>query len=508
MPLQIRRGTEAERQAMTIPLAVGEPLYVTDTGSIWVGDGVSPGGVQVTGLTLEDAVDSVAAALVAGVNQNITFVYGTAQDQANRIDAVLDLSTVDGVITADGFKGSVLADDSGVIINSSNRNVSANDISANDISANDISANDISANDISANDITINNLTLSGDILTPGAIIADLKGSVIADDSTVLVDSIDGTINLSGTINADVVPNLDGSIDLGTSAIRFRNLFLRSGGLYLDDALITGSPSGTVDLPSGSTIGGIPISSGIPIINDGIVEGSNYNINIVADDSSFLVNASTKTITGNLVGLSLSSPSAIINANLTLSDISIELEQGNTLTLGSKQLLSGEDNFELKVLGGATFEGVSIGSLPSFTLNIDSIIEDSGGDPVPFLPGDFIGGVRFAAFDAINTFVTKAFVASRIDSATDNNPLPGRIDFILETAPSNFDTSASITARGTVEASAFVAKAFTDTAARDAALTDSIQLTPAPGTIVFVTDIGGGTPKFQGWTGSVWVDLH
>jgi hypothetical protein len=49
MALQIRRGTNAERQQI-IPLQ-GELLFTTDTKKLWVGDGVTQGGVAVDTLT-------------------------------------------------------------------------------------------------------------------------------------------------------------------------------------------------------------------------------------------------------------------------------------------------------------------------------------------------------------------------------------------------------------------------------------------------------------------------
>jgi hypothetical protein len=51
MPLQIRRGTEAERLAMTQPLASGELLYVTNEQILYIGDGATLGGIQITGYT-------------------------------------------------------------------------------------------------------------------------------------------------------------------------------------------------------------------------------------------------------------------------------------------------------------------------------------------------------------------------------------------------------------------------------------------------------------------------
>lgn len=45
MPLQIRRGLEADRTSITP--AAGEPLFTTDTKNLYIGDGTTAGGVLV-----------------------------------------------------------------------------------------------------------------------------------------------------------------------------------------------------------------------------------------------------------------------------------------------------------------------------------------------------------------------------------------------------------------------------------------------------------------------------
>lgn len=50
MPLQIRRGTQQDRDDLVssyVPLAPGEPLFTTDEGNLYIGDGATPGGVHV-----------------------------------------------------------------------------------------------------------------------------------------------------------------------------------------------------------------------------------------------------------------------------------------------------------------------------------------------------------------------------------------------------------------------------------------------------------------------------
>ena len=45
MPLQFRRGTNAER--LTITPAVGEPIWTTNTNLLYVGDGTTVGGIRI-----------------------------------------------------------------------------------------------------------------------------------------------------------------------------------------------------------------------------------------------------------------------------------------------------------------------------------------------------------------------------------------------------------------------------------------------------------------------------
>ena len=112
MPLQIRRGTTAER--ITIRPVVGELIYDTDIKSVYVGDSTDGGvtgtlgGVGITVFGVEQAQDAAAAALAAGTHSGISFTY---DDALNKIDAVVG----GGVVNLD-IKGSVFSDDTSVIL--------------------------------------------------------------------------------------------------------------------------------------------------------------------------------------------------------------------------------------------------------------------------------------------------------------------------------------------------------------------------------------------------------
>jgi hypothetical protein len=231
MPLQIRRGNTAQRQAI-VPQA-GELVYDTDLGTIYVGDGETAGGIASVNITPRDVRDQAAGIFTSGSHTGISFTYnGTA----GTIDAVVDpdLSNYQGVIRASAF-----------------------------------------------------------------------NGSLVADDSSLLVDALHGYINLNGTVKGNIVPDADSAYDIGTSGLRFKDLYLSGSSLHLGTATIT-SVGSAVNLPAGSTVGGVAIGSGGT--GDGVIAGMNYNINIVGDDSTLIVNATTKSITaaggftGNLLG--------------------------------------------------------------------------------------------------------------------------------------------------------------------------------------------------------------
>jgi hypothetical protein len=117
MPLQIRRGTTAQRQALIGALAPlpGELIYDTVEQKIYVGDGTTTGGNALTGISTEDAQDAAAGLFTTGSHSGITFTYN---DAAGRIDATVTVAATgpfDGDLT-----GSVFADDSTLLVDGTN----------------------------------------------------------------------------------------------------------------------------------------------------------------------------------------------------------------------------------------------------------------------------------------------------------------------------------------------------------------------------------------------------
>ncbi len=210
MPLQIRRGTEAERLAMVPKLANGELLWITDAKKLYVGDGVlaSSALAPVTGFNAEDAQDAAALLFTTSpTHSGISFAY---DDLAGKLTATVDLSDYTGTLKASSFKGTFVADDSsilvdgvagvlkGTLVGSLTGNVTGN------------VTGDISGN-VTGN--VLGNVTGN----TTGYHTGDVKGSIFADNSSILVDAVDSIFY--GTVDT-------GDIRINTDSITSNNLFV------------------------------------------------------------------------------------------------------------------------------------------------------------------------------------------------------------------------------------------------------------------------------------------
>jgi hypothetical protein len=251
MPLQIRRGTDAQRNAMIQPLAAGELLWITDQQRLYIGNGSTlPSSlVSVTGYTDENAQDAAASLLTAGTHTGITFTYGTTQDGANRIDATVNLSAFTGPIVADSVKGSVFADDSTLLIDGSTGRIVGPVFS-------NVTGN--LTGDVTGN-VTGN---VTGSLVggSTGYHTGDVKGSVFADDSTLLVDAVAGRIvgpvfaNVTGNING-VVTGTAGSSLVGNVTGNINGVVTGTAGSSLVGN-VTGNINGVVTGTAGSSLVG------------------------------------------------------------------------------------------------------------------------------------------------------------------------------------------------------------------------------------------------------------
>jgi len=213
MALRLRRGTDAERQTIT-PLE-GELIYTTDLKELWVGDGTTAGGILVSAEVSDDTSPQLGGNLdlngnditgTGNININGTI---TASGTVNLGDGAEDNVIVGGQISSSliprnneaydlggptarwnkvygynaEFGGAVTVGD---LITDGNI-VKADSTVIYDAATGDLTVNNINSNDISASSV-------SATSVTAGSIVGDLQGSVFADDSTLLVDGVNGQI--------------------------------------------------------------------------------------------------------------------------------------------------------------------------------------------------------------------------------------------------------------------------------------------------------------------------
>ena len=282
MPLQIRRGTEAERIAMVPKLANGELLWITDAKKLYIGDGTTASSVlpPVTGFTAEDAQDQAAALFTTSpTHTNISFAY---DDTAGKLTATVDLANYNGVIKASSFNGSVVADDSttlvdavlGIITGDLVGNVEGNVVSA---STGATVLNTSAATAVFTGNVTGN---VTGDVTgnVTGYHLGDVKGSVFADNSSILVDSVDrifyGTIDTGDTIINSNSITCSSTFSIGATASLLdlelnlnNNLQVQhsisgaAAGKFISLNLRRGTLSSPATVQAGDELGGVVVNA-------------------------------------------------------------------------------------------------------------------------------------------------------------------------------------------------------------------------------------------------------
>mgnify|MGYP001254676841 CR=1 FL=1 len=189
MALQIRRGTDVDRQGI-VPKA-GEPIFTTDTKRLFIGDGSTAGGIIVdTNTGLAELSDDPTPQLAGNLDLNNNDIVGTGN------------INITGSLTANGtldLKGSIFADDSTLLVDGVAGTINATVLTGalpalNGSALTGITSTSVTGDVLSSGGQTVldsgtngTDATFTGSVT--GAVTGDLKGSVFADDSTLIIDS-------------------------------------------------------------------------------------------------------------------------------------------------------------------------------------------------------------------------------------------------------------------------------------------------------------------------------
>lgn len=269
MALRIRRGTDAERQ--TIVPAQGEPVYVTDTKKLFVGDGATQGGTLVGPQDQSnfDVVNDTTPQLGGDLDLNGNDITGTGN-----INITGTITATGTVSLGDNNGGDQL--NVGALITSSLRPATANayDLGTpnrpwanayiRDIVADEtISANNITVKEsiVSENSTVIYNGatdSLSVTAITASTIDGDLTGSVFMDDSTTqLVDANNGSFKTRlGLAITDELTIADGTLPLRVNATELTlNYSGVEGDVFSSALTVMNATRGTIAAPTDVQVG-------------------------------------------------------------------------------------------------------------------------------------------------------------------------------------------------------------------------------------------------------------
>ena len=242
MALQIRRGTDSQRQGIT-PKA-GEPIFTTDTKKLYIGDGSTAGGIVVdtTGNQISDIIEDTSPQLGGPLDLNNQNITGTGNIN---ITGQISASAID-------LKGSIFADDSTLLVDGINGRITG------PVVAN--VTGDVLGNVTGSVFATDSSLIVDATTKTvQGTLNGHVTGSVFGDDSTVLVDGVNN--ELQGTFKGVAVDTTKIDIKLDSTvfrdAIRMTGLTAGAPGMNVDFFSSRGTIGSPAIVQAGDTIGNI-----------------------------------------------------------------------------------------------------------------------------------------------------------------------------------------------------------------------------------------------------------
>ena len=185
MALLLRRGTQLERDAITP--AEGELIYTTDTKRLYAGDGATPGGELVSQAVAATTLSSLADTDTTLIGNNNVLVYYTSTSKWMPA-SVLEIN-VTGNLTgnaAGAHTGTLDGDVTGSVF-ADNSTILVDGVNGN----------------IPASVLTGTasiNVTGNTTGLHTGPVDGDVMGSVFGDDSTIIIDGVNNTIYASDVV--------------------------------------------------------------------------------------------------------------------------------------------------------------------------------------------------------------------------------------------------------------------------------------------------------------------
>jgi hypothetical protein len=483
MALQIKRGPTGDRTSFT-PLP-GELVWDTIENALYVGDGTTVGGIPASSLSYEDAQDAAAELFSSGTHNGISFTYADTPARINAsinlngtitsnivpaANEVYDLGTSstrfrdlylsgsslhlgDAVLTSTGSAVNLPAGSTvnGVLIGSGGGN--GGDFEFN-VAADDSTLVSIASGEtlqfagsggISTSSDAEGKITISLPSTLPINILGDVKGSVFGDDSSVLVDALNGNIN-GTTINASAALNLGSSSPF--EIFKADGLAtLRTSGSDVIQALTNIFYVGTINRNSQLRV----YSVGTPGTDSILVQ--NYSNLSTANNTTFLrargTGASPTTVANNdtihtikfngydgssfSVGVAEISSSVngtvssgVVPGRLILSTANSSGTMTPAITIGSNQLVTFGSGF---ITNNGTAELNAYSDIAETRGLLFTRYRGTGTVPTAVQPDDQIYNIRFAGYDGTTSQVS-SLIRSEVEGTVSSGTVPGRLRFL------------------------------------------------------------------------------
>jgi len=319
---------------------------------------------------------------------------------------------------------------------------------------------------LSANlDLGGNNIVGTGNI--------NINGTITATGNINLGDGAEDNVIVGGQIGADLIPNSNNDYDLGTENLKWRTGYFK--GIQVDTSIQT------EDLVVNRIFGGD--STELYNSNSGVLSAQDITAN---------------NIQGDLTGSVFGEDSFLIvdgtNSSFNTSELNFQF---NTIKSTGVNLNVEAKNITLR---GVDVDG-EIGNAANFIARSSKLINETVIEPSP---GDYIGGmVILSEFD--DDFETKALFLTNIDSVTSSASSPAKQELWLHNSQGSLEKMLTVNSRGVTESTGpFKMPSYANDADRDAKISNAEE-----GMVIFNRrDDSTGVPQFQGYDGTIWVDLH
>ena len=495
MSLRIRRGTDAQRQTLTFDQ--GEVVYTTDTKKVYIGDGVTAGGVNILansagqGVTFNPTTQTfdfstnnlnlTTSAVSEGANKY--FTTQRAQDAAASLFTNVGSPTTTGTVTGTVATGTVtlLATPSPLLEQGEKFTVSGTGGGGLTAGGNYYVVSNIGTSVVLANSLAN---AMAGTAITTLST-ASLTGTTFSSGGTntgitFVYDSITHTMSATSTgvtsVSTDTNPSLGGNLSLnsrnitGTGNVDIVGTIKATTGLGGNLPLNSYNINGTGNL---DIVGTIKATTGL----GGNLPLNSYNINGTGGIS----------ITGTISATTVSTSTLTMGSNSTIGGGPINFNAGN-LTF-----------FNASPAVGTSF--VTFLTASSDTLGSAVTSAKSRGtifSPAAVVNGDFLGINSFVGYTG-SAFSSGGNIQCVVNGTVSAGVLPSKLVFNVNDSAGASVNPVTVNASNVTFTKPPIVPIFATTTARDAAISPATA-----GMIIFLT----ATTKFQGYTGSAWADLN